>query len=321
MNENEAKVCACDCKPNGKLRQFCNHIKGLIRDIFRIRRKSNMQSWAEREIDIACKKERDASGVEKGWDYGCACYGSALKAYKSLMGDGHSGFSIGMTQHILNRLIDGKPLTPIEDTPDIWSDISEYRPEEGYRDYQCKRMSSLFKYVYDDGRIKYKDISSFYCIDKTNGSTYHSGLVQRLMDEMFPISLPYMPTDIPVKVYCQDYLTDRKNGDFDTVAIFYAIKPNGDRIDINRFFKEAETDTGWAEIDHEEFVKRQDMELQRLYQETPEFMKKTFHIPEEPHMTCSGCVFDEQNCTNPAPCNKSAQYGYSAYTPMPEVTP
>ena len=56
------------------------------------------------------------------------------------------------TKSILNRLIDGKCLTPIEDTPDIWSDItSECNWKEGYQEYQCKRMSSLFKEVAPDG--------------------------------------------------------------------------------------------------------------------------------------------------------------------------
>ena len=38
-----------------------------------------------------------------------------------------------------NRLIDGKPLTPIEDTDDIWNLIDNH--EDGYISYQCKRMS------------------------------------------------------------------------------------------------------------------------------------------------------------------------------------
>ena len=115
-------------------------------------------SWAEKEIEIACKRERSFWCKNDDWDYGCACYESALKAYKSLMEDGHSGFSIGMTKHILNSLIDGKPLTPIEDTPDVWSDISDISGLNGeVVNYQCKRMSSLFKYVYADGTVEYKD--------------------------------------------------------------------------------------------------------------------------------------------------------------------
>ena len=220
----------------------------------------SMQTWAEKEIEIACKREREASGVKNDdWDYGCSCYDSALKAFKSLMSDGHSGFSIGLTKHILNRLIDGKPLTPIEDTDDIWNDIIDRNDEEGYICFQCRRMSSLFKYVYADGTVEYKDLNRYYCVNINNTEvTYHSGLVQRIIDEMFPITMPYFPGK-PIKVYCEDFLTDRKNGDFDTVGIFYAIKPNGEKIEINRFFKESKD--GWDEIDEDEYNKRKSVKI------------------------------------------------------------
>ena len=109
----------------------------------------SMKEWAKREIELACKHER-GDMPENEWDYGCACYESAYKAYQSLMEDGHNGMSIGFTKNILNRLIDGKPLTAIYDTPDVWNDVT-YRSEE-YRSYQCRRMSSLFKDVYHDHR-------------------------------------------------------------------------------------------------------------------------------------------------------------------------
>lgn len=274
------------------------NIKKFIQNCIGKKSKSERQSWAEREIEIACKRERAANENPDGteWDYGCACYESALKAYKNLMSDGHSGFSIGLTKHILNRLIDGRPLTPIEDTEDVWNDITEYNPGEGYTNYQCKRMSSLFKYVYNDGTIKYKDIDSFYCLDIESNMTYHSSLVQRLMDEMFPISMPYMPTE-PIKVCCHDLLTDRKNGDFDTVAVFYMIKPDGTRIEINRFFKEGEDD--WIEIDAAEYAARQEMEAFRIKYEsenkayTPDFLNKKLNIPDETKMA----VYHEESCT------------------------
>lgn len=76
-----------------------------------------MSEWAKREVEIACKKE-NSDRKEGEFDYGCACYESALKAFNSLLEDGHSGYSIGFTKNILNRLIDGQPLTPIEDTDD-----------------------------------------------------------------------------------------------------------------------------------------------------------------------------------------------------------
>ena len=207
---------------------------------------SDMQSWAEREVEIACKRERGNSDNGE-WDYGCACYESALKAYKSLIGDGHSGCSIGITKQILNRLIDGKPLTPIEDTDDIWNEVSR-----GI--YQCKRMSSLFKYVDDDGTTRYRDVNSVIKVDISSGHTYHNGLVQHIIDELYPISMPYVPEE-PFKIYCTDFLTDPKNGDYDTMGVLYGIKPNGERFEINKFFKEG--DDNWIEIDNVEYFSRQ----------------------------------------------------------------
>lgn len=80
----------------------------------------NTLEWAKNEIAIASKRER-GNKPENEWDYGCACYDSALKAFESLLGDGHCGTSISFTKNILNRLIDRKPLTPIEDTEDMWN--------------------------------------------------------------------------------------------------------------------------------------------------------------------------------------------------------
>lgn len=222
----------------------------------------SMQTWAEKEIEIACKRERDASGVKHDgeWDYGCACYESALKAYKSLMDDGHSGFSIVMTQHILNRLIDGKALTPIEDTDDVWENITNIGGLDGAEIiYQCKRMSGLFKYVYSDGTVKYKDVYRCYGVDIHNPDDgFRNGHVANIIDEMFPITMPYYPGKA-ITVYCEDFLTDRKNGDFDTRGIFYAIKSDGDKIEINRFFKESKD--GWEEIEETEYNARKAMKI------------------------------------------------------------
>ena len=73
-----------------------------------------LTTWSEHEIELACKRENpDWDG--KSFDYGCSCYQSALKAYKSLLSDGHSGASFGLTRNILVPLMDGLPLTPIDE--------------------------------------------------------------------------------------------------------------------------------------------------------------------------------------------------------------
>lgn len=220
----------------------------------------NMLEWAEREIEIACKKER-GTRPEEEWDYGCACYESALKAFKRLCEDGHSGLSISITKYVLNRLIDGKPLTPIEDTDDIWKETWIGKGE--VMTYQCKRMSSLFKYVDKNGNVKYSDMNYAICVDKKSGSEYYSGLVRKnIIEKMFPITMPYMPDDKPIKIYCRDFLVDPKNGDFDTVGVYYAVKPDGERIEINRFF--AAKDGGeFEEIDITEYYKRKQTKVSK----------------------------------------------------------
>ena len=215
---------------------------------------SSILDWAVREVEIACKKI-NPNRKEGEFDYDCACYESALKAFKSLCEDGHSGNSIIMTKNILNRLIDNKPLTFIEDTDDVWDLITEGK-------YQCKRMSSLFKTINADGTIKYSNVNSSYCIDIHDAEkTYYLKLVRDIIEEMFPITMPYMPST-PIMVYCEDFLTDKKNGDFDTFGIFFALKTkNGkqERIEINRFFRSPyanEEDVDWIEITKEEYEKR-----------------------------------------------------------------
>lgn len=196
----------------------------------------NMKNWAEKEVEIACKRERSGNETsEEEWDYGCACYESALKAFESLLEDGHSGFSIGLTQNILNRLIDGKVLTPIEDTPDIWNEPDDYR--EGYKIYQCKRMSSLFKDVYDDGTIKYTDVDRYVGIPIENPRCcYTNGRIRDIVNELFPITIPYYPESKRYEIYTDNFLYDEDNGDFDCEAFYYMITPSGERIELNRFY-------------------------------------------------------------------------------------
>lgn len=221
----------------------------------------NMLDWAKKEVEIACKRER-GNAPEGEWDYGCACYESALKAFESLMGDGHSGMSISITQNILNRLIDRKPLTPIEDTDDVWN-VCTHIDDGLIATYRCKRMSSLFKDIFTDGTVKYIDVDRAYGVDiRDPNSTWYSSLIMGIVNDMFPITMPYMP-ERPMEVYCEELLTDRANGNYDTVGIFYAIKTeNGEpqKIEINRYFKE-DPNGGWMEIDKKEYDERYERRL------------------------------------------------------------
>ena len=214
----------------------------------------SMIEWATREVEIACKRER-GNAPEDEWDYGCACYESALKAYKCLCEDGHSGMSFSVTRGILKRLMDGNPLTPIEDTSDAWN-LTHYG-KDGTEHYQCKRKSSLFKDVFPDGTVTYSDVDRTVMHNVENDSTWHNGFMDRLVNELFPITMPYCGESKPYGVYVDEFLTDPKHGDYDTWGVLYIVKPDGAKIEVNRYFSLDDDEP--KEISYEQYCVRKKM--------------------------------------------------------------
>ncbi len=202
----------------------------------------SMKEWAKREVEIACKKE-NPNWDGKSFDYGCACYQSALKAYQSLCEDGHSGMSFNLTKNILIRLMEGNPLTPITDADffvenDLPLESEEYLKERGLKsNLQCPRKSSLFRRETLDGKVSYSDIDRVYVIDQ-NGHTWHNGKARDIVDKMFPITMPYLPSDKQYKVYGEDFLLDERNGAYDHQAFLYVITPEGNKIELDEYYKE-----------------------------------------------------------------------------------
>ncbi|MFR2381685.1 hypothetical protein [Thomasclavelia spiroformis] len=171
-----------------------------------------------------------------------------------MLEDGHSGFIIGFTKNILNRLIDMKPLTPIEDTDDIWKERGVYK-DGVKKSYQCKRMNSLFKDIYEDGTVRYHDVNRFICYDSDSNIGYHNGFINKIATECVgEITMPYYPLTKPIKIYTSECLFDQKKGDYDTLCIEYLEFPDDQKITIARYFKEVED--GFEEIDYDEYKTR-----------------------------------------------------------------
>lgn len=230
----------------------------------------DMLEWAKNEVAIASEIERELEEItECECSYGCLCYDSAMRAFESLLGDDHSGMSIAITKNILERLIDGKPLTPIEDIEEVWG-LPHIDSSDGSKRYQCKRMHSLFKEVARDGSVTYSDIDRYYCINKDSPDvSWRNGFIGKIYNEMYPITLPYMPNSRPDVIVCDEFLADRKNGyyarPYDILAILYIKKSNGERVEVNRYFEESEI--SFTEISPEEYKERQKLREERIKNE------------------------------------------------------
>lgn len=211
--------------------------------------------WAENEIEIVRNNLKNSPEEEKGEnDYILGCYESALKAFKSLVEDPHSGMSISITKSILIRLIEGRPLTDIQDADEVWNEVDSLNKE--LKEYQCSRMSSLFKKVYPDGSVKYNDIDRAVCVNVDDPRDVFHGYGCRILDEMLPIEMPYSPSSKQYKIYCKEFLYDEDGGDFDTLGVLYAISPEGEQINIGRYFKDVKDDPSWVEIQEDEYFYR-----------------------------------------------------------------
>ena len=216
----------------------------------------SMTEWAEEEVRIACERERAATtenqpDVDKlAQEYTESCYQSALKAYKSLCEDGHSGMSFSITAGILKRLCSGYPLTPIEDVEEAWNLVNE-TPDK--IEYQCRRMYSLFKTVYkEDGSAYYHDNDRFVGVDP-NGVTYTSGFINKQLSKLYPLTMPYMPHGkFIVKAF--DFATNANPGEFDTILIRSVKEPEGQEVLLNLCYKE--TKNGFEQIELKEYEER-----------------------------------------------------------------
>lgn len=200
--------------------------------------------WAKKEVELFKEKQDD---------YGKLCADSALDAFLSLMADDHSGFSIKITQKLLNRLIDGQPLQPIEDKDffiddkdyHFLSESEEYLKKAGLKSsLQCPRMSSLFRKEKLDGTVIYNDVERTIFVDtydENNPLTLHSGEASKIVDKMFPITMPYYPSAKQYKVYGKSMYIDKNGNDktkehpgtFNKTIYEYLITPDGERIELN----------------------------------------------------------------------------------------
>jgi hypothetical protein len=212
---------------------------------------------AKREVFLKKKEFLDSNEnpatLNAFWDSALSVYIEIIKA---------SGVNSSYFLSIIEKLDSGIPITPIIDDPDDWADLTTTKNGVIKKQY-CKRYPKLFRETCENGRIVYRDNDRVSAFDHILGLSYHFGLCNLIYDEMFPIKLPYEVESENARFYIHTFLSNRddKESEFDTAALLFIEKKDGEQIPVNRYFRVANEDEepdigGWVEIDVKELEER-----------------------------------------------------------------
>ena len=161
------------------------------------------------------------------------------------------------TKELLNKLVNREPLTPIVDEDNIWGRVSL---DDNYKTYQCSRLTSLFKEVYNDGAIKYFDVNGYelYNLDPTlpkNDGACYNGFVNSVMDDLYPLEMPYAAPLKKPAVYFARFVSREESENIMIIGIISMVEPDGNHIKINKFYK-FDDDSTPTPISRKEYYKR-----------------------------------------------------------------
>lgn len=210
--------------------------------------KRNLYKSMKPEIDRFMKEfDKEHPDDDLSRQYILECIKSALKAYCSLCADGHSGCSISETMTFLRRMVYHMPLTPLTEDESEWNEIDD---DENGRLFQSRRSPSVFKTIGPNGTT-YSDIDRVVKLDLETGLEWSNGWVTKMVDELIPITMPYVPSGKKFVVEGREFDSENANpGMYDTVLISRIVptKGNGDPIEVNKAYKEVELGNGKSEL-------------------------------------------------------------------------
>lgn len=216
--------------------------------------------WAKNEVALATKSHSES--VSDAHDI--VCYKSALDALTAWLKYDHDRASMDFTLSILTRLATVQPLTPITEDDFTASGIVDIDDEAWLKELHLKsvcsspRFPSLHRLEYLDGKIVYCDTTRVSTVDAHDQQQEASSIVlaTKIIDELFPITLPYLPPIQKYIVTMERSTPDAGNSEVDT-CVFLGIKtPEGETFDIRRYYERNENDGHWVEITKREYVSR-----------------------------------------------------------------
>lgn len=214
----------------------------------------NATEWVRNEWAYFLKE----NGGDENWEEHVGkYYDSACKAFETLLDENDSKGDIFMKKTILNRFLSGLPLTPIKDDPDIWIEghVLPFHKRQGIVEvYQCSRLTSLYKWVKEDGSIIFSDLDRIICRDENNTTSVHSIVTKLIDEEIEPIRMPYRPSGKKIRVNIEE--GSRPGLIFVSDAVIPSKKGEYRHINIFRYYDFDKVACTWDEISEEEYKKR-----------------------------------------------------------------
>lgn len=225
-----------------------------------------LKEWAKKEIDLAIAGEMGETPEMK--EELTECYETAYQAFCDFVDRITDGLKAPeITKAVFIQLLYEQPLSPIEDNEEDWVIVEGFDPAAGNENpgwsiYQSKRCSTLFKKVTYEQKtgeintVKFSDTGRAVCMDINTNQTYTGGMGFVVLDEMFPINMPYQPIG-KIKIFTEDFkYHEDHEGDFDTIGILYFRMADSQMKKVMRFFKEDYKTHEMVEIDKTEYFAR-----------------------------------------------------------------
>lgn len=220
--------------------------------------KKKFIEWAEREIELK-EKSIPKDEINNAYKNALQAYCNTIEIFQK--DPNYFYLSIG----VLQELLFGECLTPIEDNDEDWILV---RGIDGKKEnkliYKSKRKKGLEKHVtcYDSENnitTTYFDFQRAICFDVNTEASYTGGIGFKVLNEMFPITMPYEPDTNKIIIYTENfkYYND-SNGDADTFGVLYFKMPNGELKKVYRFFKNDPKTNNIIEIDKAEYFARKE---------------------------------------------------------------
>lgn len=218
--------------------------------------------WAENEVNLALEDLKKHGAHLCTQNLQIRQFREALRIYRKYCLDKSREMSTAPVNYIVDHLINNLPLTDLTNDPSQWHQLPDLSITSDIKVeyYTHKRYPTLCKRAFPDGTERYTDSRRIkFCSIRNPEQLLDDYGSHIILNEVFPIIMPYMPPLHPYKMIGETFLTDPKNGDYDTIGYFYIECPNGNMVSINRYFKlEGDRET---EITNLEYNDRKQQEV------------------------------------------------------------